>query len=82
MRLTLSTLFILLSTIFSFAQNDDIPTYHTKRESFSKKTEKELRSDLASFTLGGLDEAVGKQPLAFIPAAEYGDNYVLFTGRN
>lgn len=80
-KLTLSAV-TLLVTVSCFAQDNDIPTYHTKRESFSKIVEPEIRKDLASFTLGGLDEGVGKQPLAFIPATEYADNYVLFTDRN
>lgn len=81
-RLTLCIITFLLFGLASFAQDDDIPTYHTKRDGFAKIMEPEIRKDLASFTLGGLDEAVGKQPLQFIPAIEYGDNYVLFSQGN
>jgi hypothetical protein len=60
------------------AQDDDIPTYHNKWESFSKMREQDIRSDLATFTLGGLDESMGKQQLAYIPVSAYENNYVEF----
>jgi len=65
-----------------FAQDEDIPTYHNKWESFSKLREQDLRSDLATFTLGGLDESMGKQPLANIPVSNYGNNYIEFLEDN
>jgi hypothetical protein len=65
-----------------FAQDEDIPTYHNKWESFSKLREQDLRSDLATFTLGGLDESMGKQPIANIPVSNYGDNYIEFLQDN
>jgi hypothetical protein len=44
--------------------------------------EQDLRSDLATFTLGGLDESMGKQPLANIPVSNYGNNYIEFLEDN
>src|SRR5690348_6307040 len=74
----------LLLTFFNVcsAQEDDIPTYHNKWESFSKMKEQDLRADLATFTLGGLDESMGKQALANIPVSNYGDNYIEFLQDN
>jgi hypothetical protein len=75
---------VLLVTFCSacFAQDDDIPTYHNKWESFAKMKEQDLRADLATFTLGGLDESMGKQQLAYIPVSDYGDNFVEFLQDN
>jgi hypothetical protein len=73
---------LLITCISCFAQDDDIPTYHNKWESFSKMKEQDLRSDLATFTLGGLDESMGKTPIKNIPVSNYGDNYVEFLQDN
>lgn len=78
MRLT--CLLLMLIPVLCMAQDSDIPTYHTKRESFSKVTDPALRNDLASFTLGGLDEGIGKNPLKAIAASDYGDYHVSFAG--
>jgi hypothetical protein len=80
MRLLLFVLFICLS-VYNYAQ-DEMPDYRSKRESFSKMQEKEIRSDLASFTMAGVDESVGKQPLQSIPVTEYGDNFIAFEQGN
>jgi len=75
----------LLLTFFSriaFAQDDEIPTYHNKWESFAKLKETDIRADLASFTLGGIDEGTGKQPLPYIPVTNYSDNFIEFAQDN
>src|SRR5436853_3366277 len=65
------------------AQDEDIPTYHNKRESFSKMTEKDIKADLATFTLAGIDESVGKQStLISIPVTDYSNNFVQFSKDN
>lgn len=64
-----------------FAQ-EDIPTFHNKFETFAKVREPEIRADLASFTLGGLVESVGKQPLPYIPVANYKDDSIQFAQDN
>ena len=77
MKLSICVLLLLIG-IGCIAQNDDIPTYHNKWESFAKMREQDLRADLATFTLGGLDESMGKQQLAYIPVTDYGDDFVEF----
>jgi hypothetical protein len=74
-------LFLLLYTTV-FSQDDEIPSYRSKRENFLKMTEKDLRADLATFTLGGLDEASGKEPLPYIPVVAFGYDSVLFQKDN
>ncbi|HXL57130.1 MAG TPA: hypothetical protein VN958_12775, partial [Chitinophagaceae bacterium] len=80
-------IFCLLITVsiacLCFAQDDDIPTYHNKRESFSKMTEKDIRADLAIFTLAGIDESVGKQStLTYIQVTDYNDSFLQFSKDN
>jgi hypothetical protein len=67
----------------SFAQDENIPTYHNKKESLSKMTEQDIRADLATFTLAGVDESVGKQStLAPAPVTDYSNNFVQFSKDN
>jgi hypothetical protein len=79
----LCLLVVVNIAFLSFAQDEDIPTYHNKRESFSKLAEKDIRADLATFTLAGVDESVGKQStLTSIPVTDYSDNFVQFSNDN
>ncbi len=61
------------------AQDPDMPDYRSKKENFSKIQEKDIRNDLASFTMAGIDESMGKLPLRSVPATSYGNNYIGFT---
>ncbi|MGB8191603.1 MAG: hypothetical protein WCF67_06775, partial [Chitinophagaceae bacterium] len=57
------TLFIFLLSITglaAFPQDRDFPDYRSKKENFLRMQEKDLRADLASFTMGGMDESIGK----------------------
>ena len=45
---------------FSFAQNDDIPDYRSKKDNFLKMQEKDIRADLSQFTFGGISESLTK----------------------
>lgn len=79
---------ILFSIIFlfvaasTFAQDDDIPTYHSKRENFAKVMDQNIRADLATFTLAGLDEATGKELLDYVPIVDYNDDSVVLSKDN
>jgi hypothetical protein len=53
-----------------------------KNESFVKLPKTEIRADLASFTLSGIDEAVGKEELKKIPFTIFGSDYMNFEGDN
>ena len=53
-----------------------------KNESFTKLPKTEIRADLASFTLSGIDEAVGKEELKKIPFTNFGSDYMNFEGDN
>lgn len=72
----------LFTCMVASAQDDEIPTYHNKLQGFSKIKEPEIRADLAAFTLGGLDESVGKTPLAYLPVASYDANSIVLANDN
>jgi len=80
MRKFLIVLIVLVSSK-AIAQ-DDYPDYRSKRELFSRIVEKDIRSDIASFSMGGIDESVGKLPLKTIPSTGYGPDFISFTGDN
>ncbi len=77
MKVIFIFLLILSISQFSFSQTDDIPDYRSKRESFAKVTEKEIRYDLASFTIGGIDESFAKLPLQSIPILKTDKNFIV-----
>jgi hypothetical protein len=81
MRCVLLVLVVCIST-FAVAQNGDFPDYRSKKEIFTRIPEKDIRSDIASYSFGGLDESVGKLPLKTIPLTGVGTNYISFEGNN
>lgn len=82
MKKAVYTLFLITLCASSFAQDDEIPNYRSKRDNFLKMTEKEARADLATFTLGGLDEASGKDPLPYAPVVAFASDSVLLQKDN
>ncbi len=75
-------LFILVTAVNLFAQDRAFPDYRSKKETFLRMQEKDIRADLASFTMGGMDESIGKGKLFDIPATEYSNNSITFSGNN
>ncbi len=65
--------FVLISSVLVSNAQDvpDFPDYRNKKESFAKVSEKYIKADLASFTIGGLDESIGKTPLKKISPFAY-----------
>ena len=70
---------LIFSSAYSFCQ-DDMPDYRSKKDSYTKMAEKDLKADLATFTMTGIDESVGKLALQRIPATNYGSNFITFEG--
>ncbi len=58
----------------------DFQDTRKKNESFAKFPKNEIRADLATFTLSGIDEAVGKDELKKIPFTTFGDDFMRFEG--
>jgi len=75
------TIFCFSLSLLTIAQ-DDYPDYRNKRDNFIKipSQQKDIRYDLATFSMAGLDESVGKQPLQTIPAVNAESNYMKFEG--
>lgn len=73
----LITALLFASAVNSFAQ-DDLNDTRKKNESFAKVNDKDIRTDLASFTFSGIDEGVTALPLSKIPATASGDNTMTF----
>jgi len=48
----------------------DFPDYRSKRDNLAKIPQKDVKADLATFTLAGIDESIGKLPLRSIPASK------------
>jgi hypothetical protein len=81
MRNILFGLFFLTS-VCSFAQNGDFPDFRSKKELFTRITEKEIRNDIASFSMGGIEESVGKLPLKSLPITGFGSDFITFAENN
>jgi hypothetical protein len=71
-----------LTSVAVFGQSGDIPDYRSKKELFTRITEKDIRSDIASFSMGGIDESVGKLPLKSLPITGFGSDFISFAGNN
>ena len=79
MRLILILVFISFTT-YCLAQGDDFPDYRSKKELFTRIIEKDIRADIASYSMGGMDESIGKVPLKTLPITAYGPNFITFEG--
>jgi hypothetical protein len=74
---------MLCSVATGFAQlSDDVPDTRSKKESFLKIGQKDIRAEVASFAMGGIEESVGKQELNKIPFTAKGSNFMKFEGAN
>jgi hypothetical protein len=80
MKTLIITVSILMSFCCSAQDNYDYQDTRRKNESFAKLPKTEIRADLATFTLSGIDEAVGKNELKKIPFTKFGDDFMNFEG--
>jgi hypothetical protein len=60
----------------------DFQDTRRKNESFAKLPKAEIRADLATFTLSGIDDAVGKEELQKISFSKFGADSMNFEGDN
>ena len=75
------TLVLFLISATARAQtNDDMTDTRKKNESVVKIAQKDIRSELASFTMAGIDESVGKGDIYKIPFSEVTPNSMIFEG--
>ena len=78
MRIFFLAMLICISNL-CLAQNSDFPDYRSKKEIFSRITEKDIRSDMASYRTGAMDESIAKLALKTIPITASGSNFISFT---
>jgi hypothetical protein len=71
---------VLIICNLCIAQSDEHPDFRSKKELFTRITEKDIRADVASYSMGGMDESVGKLPLKIIPITESSANFISFAG--
>ena len=78
--------FLCWQTLIAPAQDAAFTDYRKKAENFSKISDKDIRSDLASFTIGGIVESLDKQPLQQVPPTKldnrtltYANNHIVVT---
>lgn len=69
---------ILLSGMSAIAQDLDYPDFRSKKDNFSKIYEKDIRGDVSTFALAGVDESIGKPALSAVPLVDYGSNFVKY----
>ncbi len=80
----MKSFFLVILTMycyFSQAQkNSELYDNRSKKESFIKVPQKEIRADLASFTMGGVDESIGKEQLKKISFKSFSTDSMFFEG--
>lgn len=69
-------LFLSLSALSVFSQDLDYPDFRTKRDNFSRISDKDVRADVATFALAGVDESIGKPALPSLLVVDYGPNFM------
>ncbi|MEO8961320.1 MAG: hypothetical protein ABI325_05525 [Ginsengibacter sp.] len=61
-----------------YAQNDELPDSRKKTESFDRFHTRDIRADLATFTIAGISESVGAVPLNKISYTGLANDSILF----
>lgn len=69
---------LLLCSTLALAQDDEFRDFRNKKDNFVKVSQKDIRSDLASFLMAGIDESITKLPLKSVPVKAYGSDYMTF----
>ncbi|MEO7801918.1 MAG: hypothetical protein ABIR81_07965 [Ginsengibacter sp.] len=61
-------------------KNVEITDTRNQKESFAKVVQKDVRADVATFAMGGVDESVGKEPLQKIAFTALSQDSITFSG--
>ncbi|HXB95888.1 MAG TPA: hypothetical protein VNU70_12045 [Puia sp.] len=75
-------LFLSLSALTVLSQDLDFPDFRSKKDNFSKISDKDIRADVASFALAAVDESIGKAPLQSLPVVDVGPNFMKLANDN
>ncbi|HLZ88291.1 MAG TPA: hypothetical protein VKQ52_13645 [Puia sp.] len=73
---------LVLCGLSGMAQDLDFPDFRNKKDNFSKISDKDVRADVASFALAGVDESIGKAPLTEVPVVDFGPNFIKYSNDN
>ena len=80
---TLLCLLLLSVTVIGRAQDEPYPDSRKKNENFLKVRDKDMRAQISTFALAGIDERLGRDPLkTIIPPVGYGNDYISFEGND
>jgi hypothetical protein len=78
-------LMVFASAIFfaaqAFAQSDDIPDSRRKTESFERFRTRDIKAELATFTLAGIGEGAPTTPLEKVTYTSVGKDSIVFEGK-
>ena len=83
MKTNILGLIFLLSTYYSQAQyqiDENIPDTRNKRESFARLPKDDIRTDVATFAMAGIDESMGRADLKKITYSSFTTNSMTFDG--
>lgn len=80
MRIILSTLLLILS--IQLSAQDYFPDYRNKREGLLKVGQKDIRADIVTFALQGVEENIHQEPLPKLPLKSFDKNYMEFDSTN
>lgn len=58
------------------------PDFRNDKESFKRLSDKSLRADLSTFTLAGVEESIGRNPLKKIAPESYTQQQLFFHGKD
>jgi hypothetical protein len=64
-----------------FAQSDDIPDSRRKTESFERFRTRDIKAELATFTLAGIGEGAPTTPLEKVTYTSLGNDSIVFEGK-
>lgn len=76
---------LLTGSIYCQAQykvDEDMPDTRRKTEVFAKLPKDDVRSDISTFALSGIDESIGKAPLKKVPITSTKENQMVFEGED
>jgi hypothetical protein len=71
-------LLLVFCGVSGMAQDLDFPDFRNKKDNFAKVSDKDIRADVASFALAGVDESIGKAPLPSLPVLDVGPNIIKY----
>lgn len=71
---------LLATTTFLKAQDLDYPDFRQKKDNWSRMAEKDIKSDLAAFTMAGIEESINKTSFPKLPLRDVNTNSVTYSG--